>query len=98
MRISVDGTDLIKTTVITNGVEDKVSDGNNVDKGELTFTTGTIKCAECGGKGICNKESGECECFKQYTGSKGWNKDKNEIEIGDRGDCSHYYDTVYPIS
>lgn len=63
----------------------------------MEYTVGTIECRVCGGNGVCNTETGLCECNKQYSGSKGWNSDETKIEVGSRGDCSYFSEVVIPI-
>lgn len=58
--------------------------------GSLTYTTGTIECEECSNQGKCKE--GICECNKNYGSSNGWNKNRKTIDIGDRGDCSYFFD------
>lgn len=55
------------------------TDGATVDSFESV--KGTKENIVCSGRGICNHETGVCECFIQFGSSNGNN------QYGDRGDC-----------
>jgi hypothetical protein len=44
---------------------------------------GTKKNLECNGRGLCNRETGDCACFTGYGSSDG------NGNAGSRGDCGH---------
>jgi len=56
---------------------------DNVTYPELVSVTGTRQWLECGGRGTCNYEIGECSCFKGYSGSDGFGNK------GRRRDCGY---------
>eukprot|EP00750_Incisomonas_marina_P006213 INCI14372.1.p1 GENE.INCI14372.1~~INCI14372.1.p1 ORF type:complete len:255 (+),score=27.75 INCI14372.1:120-884(+) len=53
-------------------------------------TTGTTVNVECANKGLCNRDTGLCECFPAYVSSDGHGA------RGTRGDCG-YLDRSYSI-
>jgi hypothetical protein len=44
---------------------------------------GTKKNLECNGRGLCDRETGDCTCFTGYGSSDG------DGNAGSRGDCGH---------
>ena len=62
----------------------------SADKSSVEITRlqkGTKVSLECSGSdmGICNRETGSCECFEPYTSSDG-----SVGQPGNRGDCAYY--------
>jgi len=55
------------------------TDGGSL--GAITAQQGTMENIECSGRGICNYETGTCQCFSGFASSNGNNR------AGDRGDC-----------
>lgn len=51
----------------------------------ITSIAGSRERLECSGRGVCNRESGVCECFAGYASGNGL----NENERGTRGDCGY---------
>jgi hypothetical protein len=47
--------------------------------------TGTKEYAECSNRGVCDRSTGTCSCFRGYTSSDGAGG------AGSRGDCGHFY-------
>lgn len=45
-----------------------------------TQPTGNLETAECSDKGICNTETGECECFIGYIGAA-CDRDLQQIQL-----------------
>ncbi len=46
-----------------------------------SYSTGWLY--ECSNRGICNRSTGECECFPNWGSSNGIG------EVGERGDCGY---------
>jgi hypothetical protein len=49
------------------------SDGSSTSStcGSLTSVTGTTESEECSNRGLCDRNSGVCSCFKGYGASNG---------------------------
>lgn len=53
--------------------------------GRLVAYKGTTERLPCSGRGLCNRVTGKCECFKDYYSSDGLGG------AGKRDDCGHIY-------
>ena len=51
----------------------------------VSSVAGSRERLECSGRGLCNRDSGICECFPGYASSNGLNRN----ERGTRGDCGY---------
>jgi hypothetical protein len=54
------------------------------------FVKGTKETIECSGRGLCNYETGTCECFTGYTSSNGAGG------AGTYGDCGYRDPIIAP--
>lgn len=62
------------------------SDGDSsVLMPSLTSVMGTREYVECSDHGVCNRDTGSCECFSGYGTSDG------RGALGSRGDCGYQY-------
>lgn len=48
---------------------------------------GSKENLECSGRGLCDRATGQCRCFKGYTSSDGRQKVGERPQPGNRGDC-----------
>jgi hypothetical protein len=55
------------------------------------------KYAECAAKGICNRESGECECFPGYEG-KGCQRTACPNDCSGHGQCAYIANLEFPAT
>ncbi len=53
-------------------------------------TAGTKENVECSNRGICDRATGRCKCFKGYSSSDGAGS------FGNRGDCGYHMTDVCP--
>lgn len=60
------------------------SDGATIDS--ITSVRGTTEVAVCNNRGVCNKVTGVCECFDDWTSSNGHGGP------GNLGDCAYLMD------
>lgn len=76
----------INVTFLTKHGNLPLIKANLVNFSELSVSkhrSGTKEMLECSGRGLCNRETGFCECFEGYGSSDGTGK------IGYLGDCGY---------
>lgn len=90
--ITADVSDLRKVVIVTEtpGTIAVFQDGANI--GDVKSVKGTTENVECNNRGICNKESGRCECFNDWSSSDG------KGNSGYIGDCGFRNDLKYSFS
>ena len=61
---------------------------------------GSKEDIECSGRGLCDRATGKCRCFKGYTSSDGRQRVGERPRPGDRGDCGAVleYDTTMNVA
>lgn len=57
----------------------------------LTSIQGTTENDVCNNRGLCNYETGQCQCFETWTSSDG----SRQGPAGDTGDCGYRNDLLY---
>ena len=87
--ITSDITNLKKVVGITttDGVVTTYQDGAAI--GDVVSVTGTTENAECNNRGLCNRLTGRCDCFTDWTSSDG------KGNPGYIGDCGFRNDLKY---
>ena len=69
-----------------DGTRGKVSIATNGETIHgVSSVAGSRERLECCGRGLCNRDSGVCECFPGYASGNGLNRN----ERGTRGDCGY---------
>ena len=58
--------------------------GGSVEAKIYEYVKGTKEFVECSNRGLCNTQSGQCECHMGYISSDGFGN------IGQRADCGAY--------
>jgi len=71
----------------------KVGVSSNVDSTKNKYDT-RHRYAECAGKGLCNRESGECECFDGYEG-KGCQRTSCPNDCSGHGTCEYINELTF---
>ncbi len=89
MKAIIDSyTGVTTITIIAGGSKRSAIDSN------IRARDGTTEYEECSNRGVCNYDTGICDCFDGFVSSDGLGN------LGSRGDCGHFYWNMatYPTS